>query len=136
VRGRIPCRSAGPVEKDGILVALLLRDDGGMPGPGALLASSWLKEDAKGVSAMDPKDTRPTELDDTAPSDAEPEHEKHRRHGYRGYPNNPNIGGDIHTGSGFAGVGSTAEAGSGQGILTEKTRESIEELGDEEKDEE
>jgi hypothetical protein len=84
---------------------------------------------------MDPKDTRPTELDDTAPSDAEPEQEKHRRHGYRGYPNNPDIGGSIHAGSGFGGVGSTVEPGKGQGILTEKTRESIEELGDEEKDE-
>ena len=59
---------------------------------------------------MDPKNTRNEELEDTAPSPGsdEPEHEKHRRHGYRGYPNNPNIGGGIHTGSGFAGVCSPA----------------------------
>lgn len=82
---------------------------------------------------MDPKNTRNEELEDTAPSPAsdEPEHEKHRRHGYRGYPNNPNIGGGIHTGSGFAGVGSPAEPGSEPGLLTDKTREAIEELEDE-----
>ncbi len=86
---------------------------------------------------MDPKDKRKEELEDTAPSPSsseEPEHPKHRRHGYRGYPNNPSIGGDIHTGSGFAGVGSTAPSSSGQSILTDKTREAIEEIEDEDKD--
>ncbi|HEY4231658.1 MAG TPA: hypothetical protein VGO79_15920 [Thermoanaerobaculia bacterium] len=89
---------------------------------------------------MDPKDTRPSDNDDnddTAPGPAssdEPEHEKHRRHGYRGYPNNPNIGGDVHTGSGFAGVGTTAPGASGSDILTDKTREAIEEITDEDKD--
>ncbi len=81
---------------------------------------------------MDPKDTRPNE----APTEPEPagdhEHEKHRKHGYRGYPNNPEIGGDIHAGTGFGGVGSTAgSSSSGSGILSEKTRESVEELGEE-----
>ena len=85
---------------------------------------------------MDPKDTRNEELEDTAPSPSsdEPEHLKHRRHGYRGYPNNPSIGGDIHTGSGFAGVGSTAPGSSGPDLLTDKTREAIEEIEDEDKD--
>ena len=63
------------------------------------------------------------------------EHHKHRKHGYRGYPNNPSLGGDIHTGTGFAGVGSTGGSSSGSGLITEKTRESIEELGEEEEKE-
>ena len=87
---------------------------------------------------MTPKDEKPPKIEvikKKAKSEEEPagvhEHDKHRKHGYRGYPNNPEIGGAIHTGSGFAGVGapSTGDAGaSGSGILTEKTRESIEEL--------
>jgi hypothetical protein len=88
---------------------------------------------------MDPKDTRNEELEDTAPSPPssdEPEHHKHRRHGYRGYPNNPSIGGEVHTGSGFAGVGSTAgdAAGVDRGIVSDKTREAIEEIEDEDRD--
>jgi len=90
---------------------------------------------------MDPKDTRPDESQEpkkTSPSpDDEPTGEiehQHRKHGYRGYPNNPDIGGGIHTGSGFGGVGSTAEPGSGQGILTDKTREAIEEIDEEDED--
>jgi hypothetical protein len=82
---------------------------------------------------MDP-DNLDNEPDTSGPSDDEPTGEmehKHRRHGYRGYPNNPNIGGDVHTGSGFGGVGSTSEPGAGQGIVGEKTRESVEEIGDE-----
>ncbi len=82
---------------------------------------------------MNPKDTRPN----GPPTDPEPagEHEKHRKHGYRGYPNNPSIGGDIHAGTGFGGVGSTTAPGSsGAGILTEKTRESVEELGEDDEE--
>ena len=70
------------------------------------------------------------------PEPEEPEHHKSRRHGYRGYPNNPDIGGDIHSGSGFAGVGSTSRgAGTEAGIISDKTRESVDELGEEDKDE-
>ena len=70
------------------------------------------------------------------PEPEEPEHHKSRRHGYRGYPNNPDIGGDIHSGSGFAGVGSTSRgAGTEPGIISDKTRESVDELGEEDKDE-
>jgi hypothetical protein len=61
-------------------------------------------------------------------------HNKRRKHGYRGYPNNPSIGGDVHMGTGFAGVGPTGGAGSsGSSILTDKTRESVDE-GDEEEE--
>lgn len=69
------------------------------------------------------------------PEPEEPEHEKPRKHGYRGYPNNPDIGGDVHAGTGFAGVGS-ADRGTGResSIISEKTRESVEELGEEEED--
>ena len=86
---------------------------------------------------MTPKDMPPNE--DTAKK-IEPESEpadahKHRKRGYRGYPNNPDIGGGLHIGSGFAGVGSTGGRGaSGSGIITEKTRESVEELGEEEEE--
>jgi hypothetical protein len=62
---------------------------------------------------------------------------KRRRHGYRGYPNNPSIGGDVHTGSGFAGVGSTAgSANPSGGLIGEKTQESVEELAEEEEEKE
>ena len=72
-----------------------------------------------------------------ADPDPEPTGEhKHRKHGYRGYPNNPEIGGDIHIGTGFAGVGPEGtELPARSSMLTEKTRESIDELEDEEKDE-
>jgi len=78
---------------------------------------------------MESKDRNEKKASETAA----PEHRKSRKHGYRGYPNNPSIGGDIHTGTGFAGVGPGGAAGEsrGSGILTEKTRESIEELGEE-----
>ena len=83
---------------------------------------------------MTPKDA-PQDMgneDDTEPS---AEH-KHRKHGYRGYPNNPNIGGDIHMGTGFAGTGPGGnELPARSSMLTEKTRESIDELKDEEEKE-
>lgn len=69
-----------------------------------------------------------------APEPGVHEHDRHRKHGYRGYPNNPSVGGDIHTGTGFAGVGPTGADSPGSGIITEKTRESIEELGEEEEE--
>ena len=65
----------------------------------------------------------------------EPEHHKSRKHGYRGYPNNPDIGGDIHAGTGLGGVGSTergSTASRESSVISEKTRESVEELGEEE----
>ena len=62
-------------------------------------------------------------------------HRKRRKHGYRGYPNNRELGGAVHAGTGFAGVGSTGGAGSsGSGVISEKTKESIEELGEEEEE--
>ncbi len=78
-----------------------------------------------------------------SPNDKTPENEtpaeeprKQRKHGYRGYPNNPDIGGDIHVGTGFAGVGPGGTTGApGSGLITDKTREAVEELGEEEKDE-
>ena len=66
--------------------------------------------------------------------ETEPDPPKRRRHGYRGYPNKPDIGGDIHTGTGFAGVGSTGGGSQGSNIFTDKTRESVEELGEETED--
>jgi hypothetical protein len=55
---------------------------------------------------------------------------KRRRHGYRGYPNNSSAGGDIHFGSGFAGVGSAGPTGGSgllkSGVITERTREDAE----------
>lgn len=71
------------------------------------------------------------------PDSEEPERRKSRRHGYRGYPNNPDIGGSVHTGSGFAGVGAPDTTGLGpsqSGIIGDKTRESVEELGEEEEE--
>lgn len=70
------------------------------------------------------------------PEREEPEHRKSRKHGYRGYPNNPEVGGDVHAGTGFAGVGSTERGPRGSSVIGEKTRESVEELGEEEKGEE
>ena len=71
----------------------------------------------------------------TEPEIEEPEPHKSRKHGYRGYPNNPDIGGDIHVGTGFAGVGPAGStASSGSGLIGEKTRESVEELGEDTED--
>ena len=59
---------------------------------------------------------------------------KRRRHGYRGYPNNRS-GGSVHTGSGFGGAGSlSGPSGAGisdSGIITERTKEDVEESDDE-----
>lgn len=89
---------------------------------------------------MTPKNSSPNENEEEivtkkAESDPEPAgehgHRKRRKHGYRGYPNNPEIGGAVHMGTGFAGVGPTGGAGpSGSGLISEKTRESVEELGE------
>lgn len=46
---------------------------------------------------------------------------RRRKHGYRGYPNNPKSG-EIHWGSGFAGIGSISGPVGSSGILTERTR--------------
>ena len=48
---------------------------------------------------------------------------KHRRRGYRGYPNGPSVGGDIHWGSGFGGIGTMNGPRGSSGILTERTRD-------------
>jgi len=48
---------------------------------------------------------------------------RHRKHGYRGYPNGPSAGGDIHWGSGFAGIGAMNGPTGRSGILTERTRD-------------
>ncbi len=64
------------------------------------------------------------------PPTEEPRPRKRRKHGYRGYPNNPSVGGDIHFGSGFAGVGSAGPTGGSgllkSGVITERTREDAE----------
>jgi hypothetical protein len=61
---------------------------------------------------------------------------KRRKHGYRGYPNT-RPGGDVHTGSGFGGAGSLSGSGGGgisdSGVITERTREDVEDKEDEEK---
>jgi hypothetical protein len=64
--------------------------------------------------------------------------EKRRKHGYRGYPNNQAVGGGIHMGSGFAGVGTTTPGDtglSGSGIIGEKTRASAGKKTEEETEE-
>ena len=83
---------------------------------------------------MSPKEKPPE--DKFLKPDPEPEPRKSRRHGYRGYPNNPDVGGDVHAGTGFAGVGSTERGSGGSSIIGEKTRESVEELGEEEEEKE
>ena len=88
---------------------------------------------------MTPKDEAPdqdiTKKIDTKTQTPGAQKHKHRKHGYRGYPNNPKIGGDIHVGTGFAGVGPVSGASSsGSDILGDKTRKSVEELGEEEED--
>ena len=81
---------------------------------------------------MSPKDTPPEDrFLKPDPEPEEPEHHKSRKHGYRGYPNNPDAGGSVHSGTGFAGVGSTDRGAGGSNIISEKTRESVEELGEE-----
>jgi hypothetical protein len=64
-------------------------------------------------------------------------HSRRRRHGYRGYPNNPDLGGRIHLGTGFAGVGSIGSTGTSRGgsIFTPKTERSVEELAEHEENE-
>src|SRR5262249_49271868 len=86
-------------------------------------------------SAMEPDDETKSESE---PEDtATQEHRKPRRHGYRGYPNNPQIGGKVHSGSGFGGVGSTTPGGNlgESSVVGEKTRASVEELGEDEEEE-
>ncbi len=82
--------------------------------------------------------SKDTPEDEALRADPEPEpsgEHKHRRHGYRGYPNNPEIGGGIHTGTGFAGVGpGVSDMPGTSSMLTEKTRESVEELGEDTED--
>ena len=62
-------------------------------------------------------------------------HSRRRRHGYRGYPNNPELGGRVHHGTGFAGVGTIGTVGASGSIFTPKTEESVEELADREEKE-
>jgi len=48
---------------------------------------------------------------------------RRRRHGYRGYPNR-NLGGEVHWGTGFSGVGAFGASSNAlprAGVLTEKT---------------
>ena len=86
---------------------------------------------------MTPKETPPKVEIIKKKTEPEPEpagvheHDRHRKHGYQGYPNNPALGGDIHMGTGFAGVGPTGAGSSGSGIISEKTQESVEELKEE-----
>jgi hypothetical protein len=89
---------------------------------------------------MTPKDKAPDQdvtkkIDTKTQSPGAQKQHKHRKHGYRGYPNNPKIGGDIHVGTGFAGVGPVSGASSsGSDILGDKTRKSVEELGEEDEE--
>lgn len=85
---------------------------------------------------MPTKEPSPNENPKTSDSESKSER-KHRKHGYRGYPNNPSIGGEIHSGTGFAGVGSVSGTGKSSpdsSILTEHTEESLDELKDEEEE--
>jgi hypothetical protein len=59
--------------------------------------------------------------DDLSNAKNEPRRRR-RRHGYRGYPNNPTSAGEIHWGSGFAGIGAMNGPRGSSGILTERTR--------------
>jgi hypothetical protein len=85
--------------------------------------------------------TKDTSSDQDIPKNTESEPEpgavhkrtKRRKHGYRGYPNNSTPGSSVHMGTGFGGVGSTRGAGSsGSGVITDKTREAVEENDEEE----
>src|SRR5262245_27595011 len=101
------------------------------------LSRSDFHQHPKGVSAMTPKDNDPNpdtakKSDSKTGTPGAQKNHKHRKHGYRGYPNKPEIGGDIHVGTGFAGAGPVGSAGSsGRGIVPEKTRESVEDLEEE-----
>jgi hypothetical protein len=79
---------------------------------------------------MDDRHKIEDELEDTATD----EPRKPRKHGYRGYPNNPAIGGEVHTGTGFAGVGPGGSSSTSResGLFTDKTQESVEEIKEEE----
>ena len=57
-----------------------------------------------------------------------------RKHGYRGYPNQPGTPGDVHTGSGFGGAGSVSRSGNpiDSSVISERTREDVEEGEEEE----
>jgi hypothetical protein len=83
--------------------------------------------DVKGVSMPTKK---PSSDEDSTPQT------KRRKHGYRGYPNNRS-GGSVHTGTGFGGAGSLSGSGgagtSDSGIITERTREDVEESDEEKK---
>ena len=88
---------------------------------------------------MDPKDSPPKE-DEGKKTGSEletpgvPRRDKHRKRGYRGYPNKPEIGGDIHVGTGFAGAGPVGSVGSsGSSIVGGKTRDSVEESEEDKK---
>ena len=88
---------------------------------------------------MTPKDP-PSKAEAGKKSESKPgtsgarKHDKHRKHGYRGYPNKPEIGGDIHVGTGFSGAGPLGGAGSSDSrIVGEKTRESVEEIEEDKK---
>ena len=74
----------------------------------------------------DPQDPRQNESGNRPPEETP---QKRRKHGYRGYPNNPRTGGDVHSGSGFGGAGSTGPANNpvDRKIITERTREDVEE---------
>jgi hypothetical protein len=61
--------------------------------------------------------------DASSTSKGEPESRRRpRKHGYRGYPNGPSAGGEIHWGSGFAGIGAMSGPPGSSSILTERTR--------------
>lgn len=86
---------------------------------------------------MSTKEPSSNEDPKRASQDEPEEGRKSRKHGYRGYPNNPSIGGAVHSGTGFAGVGSLAGPGIGSSdsdILTEHTREDLENEEEEEKE--
>ncbi len=72
-----------------------------------------------------------TPKDDPNAAPAPEPRRKHRKKGYRGYPNNPSVGGDIHAGRGFGGVGvAGATGGAGlvkAGVISERTRDDAEE---------
>ncbi len=75
------------------------------------------------TNPQDPKNPQ------NAPTEPPPSR-KRRKHGYRGYPNNPSVGGNIHIGSGFAGVGAPGATGTAgilkSGVITERTRQDAE----------
>ena len=81
-----------------------------------------------------PKDEEARKSESESATSGPRKRDKHRKHGYRGYPNKPEIGGDIHVGTGFSGAGPMGGTGpSGSRIVGEKTRESVEENEEDEK---